>query len=108
MKPVVFSETAFADLVAIATAISRDNPGRASSFVAEIEDRCLRLGHMPEAYPLVPGWDEQGIRRRPYRSCLVFYRLRADKIEIIHVLHGARDYEEILGDSESDSRNRPE
>jgi toxin ParE1/3/4 len=100
MTPVVFTASAYADLLAIARAIARDNPGRALSFVAELEDRCLSLGHMPEAYPLVPGWEEQGIRRRPYRSYLIFYRLRADQAEIIHVLHGARDYEDILGGTE--------
>jgi toxin ParE1/3/4 len=54
---------------------------------------------MPDAFPLVPGWEEQGIRRRLYRSYLIFYRLRAHQVEIIHVLHGARHYEDILGDS---------
>ena len=55
MTPVVFTASAYADLLAIARAIARDNPERALSFVAELEDRCLSLGHMPEAYPLVPG-----------------------------------------------------
>jgi toxin ParE1/3/4 len=99
MTPVVFAASAYADLVAIARAIALDNPARALSFVAELEDRCLSLGHMPDAFPLVPGWEEQGIRRRLYRSYLIFYRLRAHQVEIIHVLHGARHYEDILGDS---------
>jgi len=27
---------------------------------------------------------------------LIFYRIATDAIEILHILHGARDYEEIL------------
>ena len=37
-----------------------------------------------------------GIRRRPYRGYLVFYRIGSKHIEVLHVLHGARDYDAIL------------
>lgn len=100
MIPVVFAEAAYAGLLEIARTIARDNPERALSFVAELEDRCMRLGHMPESFPLVPGWEAQGIRRRSHGAYLIFYRLSGGKVEIIHVLHGARDYEEILGDAD--------
>ena len=50
----------------------------------------------PEGYALVPRYEALGIRRRPYRDYLIFYRVSDDSIEILHVLHGARDYETIL------------
>ncbi|MCB1542214.1 MAG: type II toxin-antitoxin system RelE/ParE family toxin [Rhodoblastus sp.] len=93
---VVVTEAAVADLVRIGRAIALDNPVRAETFVAELHDRCLRLAVMPRAFPLLPRWEDRGIRRRPFGDYLIFYRLSGDTVEILHVLHGARDYEPIL------------
>ena len=34
----------------------------------------------------------------PYRSCIIFYRVMPDVIEVLAVLHGARDLESALRD----------
>ncbi len=93
---VVITEAAYADLLQIGRTIQADNPARAVTFVDELHDRCRRLGSMPLAYPLLPNWEASGVRRRPYRNYLIFYRVTATSVEILHVLHGARDYEAIL------------
>ena len=93
---VVLTEAAFDDLLGIGRFIALDSPSRADSFLAELEDRCNRLGAMALAYPLLPGREGTGIRRRPYRSYLIFYRIVDQTVEILHVVHGARDYEAIL------------
>lgn len=93
---VVVTEAAFADLIRIGHVIREDNPARAETFVAELYDRCRRLGAMPRAYPLLPAWEKTGIRRRVYGNYLIFYRIGADAVEVLHVLHGAQDYEAIL------------
>ena len=93
---VVLTETAIADLVAIGRHIKTDNPRRAETFVAELESRCHQLGTMPKAFALVPRHERSGVRRRPYGDYLIFYRIVADTIEVLHVLHGAQDYEAIL------------
>jgi plasmid stabilization system protein ParE len=51
---------------------------------------------MPSRYPLIPRYEERGIRRRPHGNYLIFYRIKADVVEILHILHGAMDYESIL------------
>jgi toxin ParE1/3/4 len=51
---------------------------------------------MPKAFALVPRHEHTGVRRRPYRNYLIFYRIAADIVEVPHVLHGAQDYETIL------------
>jgi toxin ParE1/3/4 len=48
------------------------------------------------AIPLVPRYEHLGIRRRPFGNYLIFYRIGADAIEVVHILHGARDYEPLL------------
>lgn len=93
---VVISEAAYADLLKIGRDIQQDSPERAETFVSELYDRCQRLGGMPRAFPLLPNWEERGVRRRPYREYLIFYRVEKERVEILHVLHGARDFEKIL------------
>lgn len=93
---VVLTEQAVSDLIAIGRHIQQDNPARAVTFVAELEDRCERLGMTPLAFPLIPGREHAGIRRRVHGNYLIFYRVRTDAVEILHVLHGAMDYEPIL------------
>jgi toxin ParE1/3/4 len=63
---VVVTDEAWVDLLKIAREIAKDNPSRANSFLSELYDRCLQLGDMPKAYPLLPSKEQAGIRRRPY------------------------------------------
>jgi toxin ParE1/3/4 len=93
---VILTDAAYADVLRIGATIKTDNPKRAATFVAELYDRCQRLGQMPRAFPLLPDWEERGIRRRPHGDYLIFYRIGDDAVEVLHVLHGARDYEAIL------------
>ena len=93
---VEISDAAYADLFEIGRFIAGDNPTRAETFVAEIHERCHSLGDAPKAFPLVPKWESQGIRRRVYGNYLIFYRIGAGAVQIIRILHGARDYEAIL------------
>jgi toxin ParE1/3/4 len=92
---VVISETAYIELLQIGHWIKLDNPGRAERFISEIYDRCQTLRDMPKAFPLVPRREEQGIRSRPYGDYLIFYRINGNVIDLLHIMHGARDYEAI-------------
>lgn len=93
---VIISDAAYTELLKIARWIKLDNPSRAERFVSEIYDRCQNLRDMPKAFPLVPRWEEQGIRRRPFGDYLIFYRINGDVIDVLHIMHGARDYAAIL------------
>ena len=93
---VILTETAYADLYQIGSNIKRDSPVRAESFVAELYGRCQKLGSMPQLFPLLPNWEHKGVRRRPYGNYLIFYRIADETVEVLHILHGARDYERIL------------
>jgi plasmid stabilization system protein ParE len=93
---VVLTRTARTDLAAIGDWISRDSPRRALSFVGELRRRCRALGEHPRAFPLVPGHETDGIRRRVYGDYLIFYRIETDRVIVLRILHGARDYEPLL------------
>src|ERR1051325_3474689 len=93
---VVITGAAEADLESIADWIARDNPVRALTFVQELRRRCESLVDAPTGYARVPRYEHLGIRRRVYHDYLIFYRIIGDTIEVLHVLHGARDYAPIL------------
>lgn len=93
---VVITDEAEADLEGIGDFIAKDNPRRADTFVLELVERCERLIEIPRGFPLVARYEHTGVRRRPYEAYAIFYRIRADAIEILHVLHAAQDYEAIL------------
>ena len=87
------------DLETIGDYIARDNPVRALSFLQELRAKCLGLAEMPERFPLVPRFEMSGVRRRGHGDYLIFYRVEAEKVVIIHILHGAQDYSAILSPS---------
>jgi toxin ParE1/3/4 len=93
---VVVSAAAAADLEAIGDWIALDSPARAVTFVSELRRACGELAHEPWVYSLVPRYEHAGIRRRVYGNYLVFFRIAGEVVEIIHVMHGAREYEAII------------
>jgi toxin ParE1/3/4 len=93
---VVLTAEAETDLETIAEYIASDSVMTALNVVDERREKCLALAEAPRGYPLVPRYEQHGIRRRPYGSYLIFYRVGAKTIEVIHILHGARDYERLL------------
>ncbi|MCB2050421.1 MAG: type II toxin-antitoxin system RelE/ParE family toxin [Novosphingobium sp.] len=84
------------DLEAIGDYIAQDNPARALGFLRELRAKCLKLAEMPERFPLVPRYETSGVRRCNHGNYLIFYRVEPDKVTVLHILHGARDYGAIL------------
>ncbi len=93
---VTLTAAAEADLEHIGDYIAQDNPPRAVSFVRELRERCERLADTPKAFPLVPRFEHTGVRRRVHGRYLIFYRIGPKTIDVIHILHGAMDYEALL------------
>jgi len=86
---------AIADLAEIRDYIDEHNAAAAAALLDRIENRCGFFAQHPNA-----GRDRSEVRPR-LRSFVVgryvaFYRLADNGIEIVRVLHGARDIDEIL------------
>jgi toxin ParE1/3/4 len=96
VKRLVFTAQAEVDLEAVGDHIALDNPFRAVTFIQELRLDCYELSEMPERYPLFERHRSSGIRRRAHGNYLIFYRVGAETVEILHVLHGAMDLEAIL------------
>ena len=93
---VLFTEAAESDLEEVGDWIAKDNPEQAATFVRELRRSCIDVGPRPRAYPFVEHRRNDGIRRKGHGNYLIFYRVQLDAIEILRVLHGARDYGHIL------------
>lgn len=93
---VVITEGAKRDLIAIGEEIRREAPTRADPFVQALLDHCEQLADLPRRYPLVPRYEDRGIRRCVHGNYLIFYRVHPERVDVIHVVHGARDYEALL------------
>jgi plasmid stabilization system protein ParE len=93
---VIFSRNAEQDLEDIGDWIARNNPERARSFVADLVRTCKSTGRAPRSYPLVDGSRDPTLRRRIHANYLIFFDIGAKEVEILHVIHGARDYARIV------------
>ena len=102
MRPAVFRRPrARADLLEIAEYIARDNLPASSRFL-DVAEACFRtLARFPEMGALAH-FDSPhllGLRRsriKGFENYLVFYRPTESGVEIIRVLHGARDIESLF------------
>ncbi len=93
---VVFTPKAQRELDRIWSYIEQDNPTRAITFVREIGQSCLRLKDMPFRYQLLPGHEDSGIRRLPFKNYAIFYRVIEETVYILHILNVAHDHEKVL------------
>lgn len=89
------------DLIEQATYIADNNLDVAEQFLTAAEATFQRIGTMPGIGKLSGFTHPQlvDIRQYPvagYKNYLIFYRIQSEIVEIIRVLHGARDVEPIL------------
>ncbi|RWQ22024.1 type II toxin-antitoxin system RelE/ParE family toxin [Mesorhizobium sp.] len=82
-----------ADIEAIALYTAEDSPAAALRWYDEIHGQCQRIADMPGvARPEV----RAGLRTFPLGNYLVLYRQIEDSAEIVRVIHGARQWQELL------------
>ena len=84
-----------ADIETIALYIAEDNPRAAQHWVESIEERCARLGDMP-GIGVARADVRPDLRMLPVGNYLILYRQVADDAEIVRVLHGARQWQDLL------------
>jgi toxin ParE1/3/4 len=95
MTGVVLAPAARVDLEEIGSWIARDSVDAALSFVDELLDACEALQTSPEKFPRVEGRPQ--LRARSYASYVIIYRT-APRLEVVRVLHSARDWMSLLDD----------
>ncbi|MFB7880247.1 type II toxin-antitoxin system RelE/ParE family toxin [Brevundimonas diminuta] len=92
---VVLTRVAESDLAQSGDWIARDNPRAAGRWIESALTECESLSAHVERYPRIGFAD---LRKRPFGDYVIFYRM-TDQVEIIRVLHAARDWASLLGDA---------
>jgi len=91
MSHLHFSPLARRDLYTLFDYIVKDNPVAAKGLLGELKETCRRIARFPEIgvqrEDLAPD-----LRGFPVRNYIIFYRHRQEGVEIVRVLHSARDH----------------
>lgn len=96
MLEVFFSLAAIKDLEEIRDYIAARNPDAALRFLNSVEETCSHFGQHPNIGTrrdeLLPG-----VRVLPVKNhYAVFYRVTSAAIEIVRVVHAARDFDRLF------------
>jgi toxin ParE1/3/4 len=87
--PIVLRPEAQMDLLEARDWYEQQCPGLGDAFAERVDEMFARIEEMPELYAAMLRDVRRGkLRRFPY---VVYYRVLADRIEVIGVLHGSRD-----------------
>lgn len=101
MRRVIHTRRAREDLLSIWSYIAADSPAAADRLLDAIDHRCALLADNPKLGPARPEITPE-LRYSPVRSYLIFYREVSEGIEVVRVLHGARDLRAIFSREEGE------
>ncbi len=95
------------DLIDLATYIAEDSLDASDRFLTAAESTFQQLGKMPGMGKICQFSNSRlaEVRQQAikgFKKYLVFYRVTDTGVEIIRVIHGARDIEAILDDGEQE------
>ena len=89
-RRLIVAREARQDMLAIWEFIAADSPQAADSITQLFEREFLAIHEHPG---IGPSRDElqPGLRSLPVGSYLIFYRVMKDRVQVLRVIHGARD-----------------
>jgi len=95
MTKVIYAPAAQADLVEIGGYIAQDSERNAEKFVAELRAKALRIAQMPRIYKIRDEFATD-IRSAAFGNHLILFRTIDSGIEVLHIIHGARDLKRLF------------
>jgi toxin ParE1/3/4 len=95
MRRIVRTPAAVRDLAAITDYIAADNLTAALGFYDKVDRYLAMIAQYPEIGEAVDDLSP-GLRRFTLGNYLLFYHPGDDEVELIRVLHGARDIERLF------------
>jgi plasmid stabilization system protein ParE len=96
-RPVyVLSEAALSDIHALASFVFEQSPDGALKLLDAIESGFMFVAASPGAGRPCPEWGTTGLRLWAVYSYLILYRSDTKPVEVVRVLHGARDVAAVM------------
>jgi toxin ParE1/3/4 len=97
MNKCIFSPRSQRDFAEILDFLGKNDPDSALDFITRLQLMCERLAKMPE---LGRKRDDikSGYRSFPIERYIIFYRMTDEGVEILGIVHGARDIENIFSE----------
>jgi len=95
MPTVVVRPQAAADLAEIWAYIAEDSPHHADAFLARIDKEFRALARKPKVGRARPELSPD-VRSLPVGRYVIFYVPRTGGVEVVRVLHGARDLDSLF------------
>jgi len=92
-RNVIWAYAAEEDLEAAASYIHRDSPVYAASFVERVLEAGRSLDEFAERGRMVPELSDSAIREIFVYSYRLVYRIEDDRISILALIHGRRDFQ---------------
>jgi toxin ParE1/3/4 len=100
---IVLTPRANADLEEIWMFIAADNPAQADDFIDLIDEKFQNLSRQPglgrRREELVAG-----LRSFPVGRYVIFYLQVQDSLQIVRILHGARDLDAVFADPDDEDQ----
>jgi plasmid stabilization system protein ParE len=87
--PVVLRPEATKDAAEAIDYFDALRPGLGQAFLIQVQDVLLRISGMPEIHAIV--WRNVRAARLRRFTYVVYYRVHADRLEVLAVVHGNRD-----------------
>lgn len=87
---VAWLRAAVEDLDEIAAYIAQDSPRYAGIVTEKILTAARELADFPNMGSMVPEWDDDTYRQRIVYSYRLIYRVKSDRVQVLTVIHGAR------------------
>ena len=92
-RKVIWAYAAEEDLEAAASYIHRDSPVYAASFILRALEAGRSLTELAERGRVVPEFKNSSIREIFIHSYRLIYRIEDDRISILALIHGRRDFQ---------------
>lgn len=100
MPRILFTPIASDDLAEIWTYISAGSEDQiADHFLERIQAKCEIIAQSPLGFREMPEL-APGVRVFPFGNYIIFYLVIDNGIEVLRVLHGSRDIEDLFGGGE--------
>lgn len=95
-REVVWSHSATTDLESIVEYIFRDSEFYAATVARELVSAARSLATFSERGRVVPEYEDPTVREVIVRRYRLIYRVRSDRVEVLRIIHGARQMPPVV------------